>query len=322
MMYKDIYKLIKKFDAIIIVRHIGVDPDALASQIALRDSIRLTFPEKKVYARGNSSVRFDYFPKLDKVEETNNALLIVVDTPDKKRVDYNWNDNYKYSIKIDHHPYIETFCDLEYINDSASSASELVLELINATKLGINKTIAETLFLGMVSDTNRFLFNSCTSNTFTLISKLLEEYKLDIQSLYKNLYMRPLNEIRLQGYIAQNMIVTENGLAYIKITNDILNKFQVDSGSAGNMVNHFNYIEEILVWVTVTEDVKNNLVKLNIRSRGPIINTAAEKYSGGGHKFASGARVPTMAEADSLVEDLDNVCKKYIKEECKLNDEN
>ena len=49
-MYKEIYKYIKKYNNIVIARHIGVDPDAMASQIALRDSIKLTFPEKNVYA--------------------------------------------------------------------------------------------------------------------------------------------------------------------------------------------------------------------------------------------------------------------------------
>lgn len=46
-MYKLIYKEIKKFKTIVIARHVGVDPDAMASQIALRDSIRETFPDKK-----------------------------------------------------------------------------------------------------------------------------------------------------------------------------------------------------------------------------------------------------------------------------------
>ena len=51
-MFKEIYKKIKKYDTIVIARHIGVDPDAMASQIGLRDSIRLTFPGKKVLAVG------------------------------------------------------------------------------------------------------------------------------------------------------------------------------------------------------------------------------------------------------------------------------
>ena len=78
------------------------------------------------------------------------------------------------------------------------------------------------------------------------------------------------------------------------------------------MINNFNYIEEVLVWLVITEDVKNELIKINIRSRGPVINTIAEKYNGGGHKLASGAKVMTMDEVDSLIQDLDYACSKYI----------
>lgn len=46
-MLNQIYKTIKKYDTIVIARHIGVDPDAMASQIALRDAILLTFPKRK-----------------------------------------------------------------------------------------------------------------------------------------------------------------------------------------------------------------------------------------------------------------------------------
>ena len=57
---KKIYKKIKEYDNIVIARHIGVDPDAWASQVALRDAIKATFPNKSVYAVGNSSSKFNY----------------------------------------------------------------------------------------------------------------------------------------------------------------------------------------------------------------------------------------------------------------------
>lgn len=312
-MYNEIYEKIKKHDTIVIVRHIGADPDALASQLALRDSIRLTFPNKKVLAWGNSSARFDYLPKLDRFEELSDILLIVTDTPDKKRIDFSWTTNIIDSIKIDHHPYIETFCELEYIDDTASSASELILELINNTPLLNSDEIAKTIFTGIASDTNRFMFNA-SSRLLRLISNLFDEYNVDVTEVYSNLYMRPLNEVRLQGYIAQNIVVSENGFGYVKISNDTLNKLSVDSGSAGNMVNNFNYIEGMYVWAVITEDIKNNLFKVNIRSRGPVINIVAEKYNGGGHKMASGARLSTMEEVDLLLKDLDESCKIYLEE--------
>lgn len=313
-MFKKIFKEIKKFDTIVIARHVGVDPDAMSSQIALRDSIKLTFPNKKVMAVGTGSAKFKYIGNLDKMEVDDNSLLIIVDTPDMKRVDISSMEGFKKKIKIDHHPFIEEFCDLEYIEDTASSAAEIIMKLIKETKLECNKEIAKTLFIGLVADSNRFLFNSCTESTFALVSYYLGEYQFNMNEVYQQMYARPLKEVRLEGFISENIKVTDNGVGYIKITDDIINKYKVDSASAGNMVNNFNFIEEILVWLTITEDVKNGLIRISIRSRGPEINQVAEKYNGGGHKFASGAKVSSFEEAELLVKDLDKTTKKYIKD--------
>ncbi len=316
-MWKKIYKMIKKYDTIVISRHIGVDPDAMGSQLGLKLAIELTFPEKKVYAIGNGSCKFGYLGKLDKLDETvdfSNSLLIVLDTPDKKRIDGAVPADFKESIKIDHHPFVEEICTLELIDDKASSTCQLIIDFIYATKLKANKEVMEKLFVGLVSDTNRFIFNS-SNQLFLTVGKIVKDYNLNVEKLYQNLYMRSMNEVRLQGYISQNMLITDNGVGYVILTNDIITKFKADAASAGNMVNNFNYIDEILVWAMISEDKKNDIVKINIRSRGPVINTVAEKYNGGGHKMASGARVTTMEEAKLLINDLDRVCKRYIEEE-------
>ena len=77
------------------------------------------------------------------------------------------------------------------------------------------------------------------------------------------------------------------------------------------LLNNFNYIDEVLVWLMISEDKNNDIIKINIRSRGPAINTIAEKYNGGGHKLASGAKVATFEEAIKLMNDLDLVVKDY-----------
>ena len=313
-MYKKIYKEIKKYNTIVIARHIGPDPDALASQLALRDSIKLTFPDKKVLAVGNGSNKFSYFGKLDKFECDNDSLLIVTDTPDKRRIDCPDISGFKNIIKIDHHPFIEKFGEVEFINDTASSSCEIIMDLILNTKLECNKSIAENLYMGLVSDSNRFLFNGCTPKTFELVSKYLEEYKFDITKLYEKLYLRPLCEVRLEGYISTNMVVTDNGLGYAKIVDDVIKEYGVDAASAGNMVNNFNHIDEILVWATLTEDIKNDQIRISIRSRGPIINKLAEEYGGGGHKFAAGVKLKTFDEALKLMNDLDKLLLEYNKD--------
>lgn len=312
-MFKKIYKKIEEFDTIVIARHVGVDPDALASQLALRDSIKLTFPNKKVMAIGTGSAKFFHIGRLDRLEKVNNALLIVVDTPDKRRVDSVDFSQFAYTIKIDHHPFVEEFCNIEYIEDTASSACEIIMNLILNTDLQCDSSIASTLYLGLTSDSNRFLFDSCTSNTFGLVSIFLDRYNFELSEVYRKLYMRPMNEVRLEGYIALNMNVTKNGLGYIQITDEVTKQFEVDSASAGNMVNNFNFINEMLVWATLTEDIKNDQIRVSIRSRGPEINQIAEKFNGGGHKFASGVKLKNFDEAMLLMKELDNLLEEYNK---------
>lgn len=320
-MLDDIYKLIEKFEVIVLARHVGPDPDAMASTMALKDSILYTFKDKKVYNVGSGSSRFTYFGKLDRIENPKNALLIVLDTPDIRRIDGITLTDYEKIVKIDHHPFVEKFADIEYINDKSSSASELVLDLINETPLKMNEDIASKIYLGIVSDTNRFMFNNSTGDTFKKVAKLIDEYKLEIDKLYIPLYLHPINEVRLEGYIGLNLNITKNGVGYIKLTKDLLEQFAVDAASPGNMVNNFNYINEVLVWVFFTEDVKNENIRVSARSRGPVINSLLSKYNGGGHKYASGARIKTMDDTDPIIDDLDFLCKKY-KEEVGENFEN
>ena len=80
--YKSIYNEIKKYKKIYIARHIGPDPDAYGSQMALKEAIKLSFKDKEVYAVGTSVSRFKYFGKIDKVDnyDYENGLLIVTDT--------------------------------------------------------------------------------------------------------------------------------------------------------------------------------------------------------------------------------------------------
>ena len=311
--YKQIFKVIKKYDTIVIARHIGADPDALGSQFALKEIILKTFPNKKVYAVGNPASRFKFFGNNEKIDniDTTKGLLIVLDTPDIKRIDGVSLNNFEYVIKMDHHPIIDKYANIELIDEDSCSTSQLILEFIFNNKIEINKEIGEKLYLGIVGDTDRFLHDYTSSKTFSLVTRLLVETKIDFTSLYKVLYQRPISEIRFEGYIYQNLILTENGVAYIKFIDRKLKEFGVDSAAAGNMINDLKFVNEIIVWVFLTEDIKSNLIRANIRSVGPYINDVATKFGGGGHKYASGVKLKTWDDSDKLINELDELVKNY-----------
>ena len=311
--YKQIFKAIKKYDTIVIARHIGADPDALGAQFALKEIILKLFPNKKVYAVGNPASRFKFFGTSDKIDniDTTKGLCIVLDTPDIKRIDGANINNFEYVIKIDHHPCDEIVCDLELVDETSSSTCQLLLEFAFTNKIELNKEIGERLYLGIVGDTDRFLHDYTSSKTFGLVNKLIDETNINFTELYKILYQRPMVEVRFEGYIYQNITLTDNGVAYIKITDKVMKEYGVDSAAAGNMINDLKFVNEIVVWVFLSEDIKSGLIRANIRSVGPYVNDLATKFGGGGHKYASGVKLKTWEDADKLVKSLDELTKNF-----------
>lgn len=312
---KRIYKEIKKHKRIVLARHIGPDPDALGSTLGLKEIILNTFPNKEVYVVGTPAAKHKYLGELDIFDESlyEDSLLIVLDTPDIKRVDGVDPTRFKKKIKIDHHPIVDEYCDIEYVVDNASSASELVIELVYNTPLKMNKEGAEKLYIGLISDTNRFLYSYTNERTFYLVSWLLKKTNIDITSLYKKMYIMPIGEKKLQAYVILNMSITDNKLGYLVLDQEKLDELETDAATMTNIVNYLNYTEEMISWVICAYDKNTDKIRASIRSRGPVINEVATHYNGGGHIYASGARLNDYNEVDSLIKELDKVCEEYNK---------
>ena len=312
--FKNILRKIKQYNTIVIARHTSPDPDAVASQIALRDAIKLTFPKKDVYAVGVSVAKFKTYGILDKIDETTfteDALLIALDVPNKSRIDGVDINAFKEIFKIDHHPSEEDFGECDWVDETSSSTCQMIIELLFETGMKFDRKIAENLYMGVVSDSDRFLITYTTAKTFRLVAQLIEKSQIDFTKLYANLYERPYSEIKFHGYLSENLNITDNGFAYLVITPEILKEFNVDSATPSNMINDFSNIRGIYVWMFATYDERNEIYKVNIRSKGPVINDTAAMYGGGGHKYASGARIREIDEVNKLIESLDEDCAKY-----------
>ena len=312
-----ILELIKKYKKIVIARHIGGDPDALGSTFALKEIILENFPDKEVYVVGASISKFRFFGSHDKVtdELCEDALLIALDIPDIKRLDGADYYKFKAAVKIDHHPEIDKFSDYQIIDIDASSTCEMIAKWCYKSNLKMPKHAADCLFMGIIADTNRFLFGANKPEMYEVVLNLVKKEKVNPNELYEVLYKRNISEVRLEGFISLNMKITKNGLGYVKITDDDLKKYGVDSASIGSIMNNYNFIQGLNCWVVFTEDLKNNVIRTSARSRGVQINKLFEQYNGGGHIYACGAKLKSFSEADEIIEKLDELCKQYKEDE-------
>jgi len=310
---KKIMDKISEYPNIVLLRHVSPDPDCLGSQLALRDLIKRLFKDKNVYAFGKGAPHLSYLGELDEVKklDSKNTLAIVLDTPDKKRIDVDNLDVFDYLIKIDHHPFDHEYCDYEYIDDTASSVCEVIISFCECLEIELREDEAKKLYTGIVSDTERFLQSYTKPKTFSFVSRLVDNEKVDITDVYNNLYLRPLEDYKLMGYIYEHVVIMESGFAYIKLSREWLRKNNIDTQIVGKIANCLNYIKEILSWAIITEEETS--IRLALRSRGPIVNEIAIKYGGGGHKYISGVSLKSFDEVEKIIKELSENCVNYKK---------
>lgn len=312
-MKAEILDLIKRYEKIIVHRHVRPDPDALGSQGGLSEMIKASFPEKKVYVVGENYDSLTFLNEMDDIpdEYYQGALVIVCDTANQERIS---DDRYKLGeklVKIDHHPNHDQYGDILWVDTTSSSTSELIYELYLFGKdkgLKINEKAARLLFAGIVGDTGRFLYPSTNIKTVRYAADLLE-YKFNPYELYDQLYNTNIEIVHLQGYILQNFKHLESGVAYISITKEMLEEFKVAPSDASQLVSSLGNIENVLAWVFFVEE--KNEIRVRLRSRGPVINTIAQKYNGGGHPLASGATIHKWEDTELIIKDLAEACRKY-----------
>ncbi|MGM0830255.1 MAG: DHH family phosphoesterase [Bacillota bacterium] len=312
-MKEQILDLIKQYETIIVHRHVRPDPDAYGSQGGLVEMLKTSFPDKKIYAVGKEDESLHYLKRLDVIEDHvfEGALIIVCDTANEERI---CDSRYKLGdklVKIDHHPNEDAYGDYLWIDTSASSVSEMIYEFFLFGKdkgLTLSDEGARLLFAGIVGDTGRFLYPSTTQNTFDIAGELIR-FDFDRNELFNKMYEIDANVIKLHGFVLQNFEMDQDGCASMIMTKEILEQHQVIPSEASLLVSTLGNVKGIKAWVFFIEE--SDQIRVRLRSKGPVINTIAKKYNGGGHPLAAGASIYSWEEKEEVMKDLREVCRNH-----------
>ena len=306
---------IKQYDKIVIFRHMRPDGDAVGSTLVLCEVLRASYPQKDV--RVLNSDYADYVAFLGQEDEPQpddfftDALGIVLDTATLERVSNPQYVHCRELIKIDHHINVEPYGDVMWVEESCSSASEMVAALCEAfgDELTLNVAAATRIYTGMVTDSGRFRFRSVSGETMRLAGMLLD-IGIDTDVMYANLYMKAFDEFKFQSYVYKKMKITKNGVAYLYVDRAMQKKFHLSNEQAGACVSHMDSIKGSLIWLAFIEG-EGGSIRVRLSSRFVTINQLAAKYDGGGHACACGAKVKNKKEARALIADADVLLGDY-----------
>ena len=321
------YKLIEAAERIVILTHLSPDGDAVGSSLGLYHFLREIGKEPVVVVPNRfpgflnwMSGAADIVVLEEKHKEvqgliTEADLLICVDFNDLKRIDGAKpfvEQSHAKKILIDHHLSPEAFADVTISHPEISSSSELVFRLI--CRMGffqnITQACAESIYVGMMTDTGNFSYASQSPEIYHIISELLSK-GIDKDNIYRLVYNTySENRMRLMGFclVEKMKLYKEQRTAVISLSLDELARFDYQVGDAEGFVNIPLSIEGIDVSVFVREDVKK--VKMSFRSQGtfPVNKMASTYFNGGGHLNAAGGESYL-----SLAETLDKLEKVIIK---------
>lgn len=298
---------IENFEVITIFRHENPDMDALGSQCGLSNWLKENYPNKQVYMCGNDFGRHPELQSDTPVSEDmiRSSLAIILDTANSARVDDTRYQLAKETMRIDHHPYVEKFANIEIIKVEDAATCQLLGELFIEVGLEtISLKTAEYLYQGILTDTLCFRTNNTTPDTL-YIASIIARTGINISKINQKVFDIDIDTFNYISML-RNKVITRGGVAYAIITKEDIRPYQLSINQAREFVSELGNVKDYLIWCIFTQDEENpEVYKGSLRSKEVAINEIASRFNGGGHKNACGVKNLTMNQVNTLIDELE-----------------
>ena len=198
-------------------------------------------------------------------------------------------------VLIDHHlhPPVDGYA-VQFSDTHACSTSYIVYQLLEALAGtdAIDQAMAESLYVGIMTDTGNFAYSFLTPELFRAVAVLVGT-GISIPDIHNSVYNAYTEgRARLFGYaINRKMEVIQDGtVAYMSLLENEMRRFQFQQGDSEGFVNYALTIKKVKMSAMFLAHRK--FIRVSLRSRGDVdVNLFARKYfSGGGHKNAAGGK--------------------------------
>lgn len=316
MTLDNIIEEINNAESIVILTHENPDGDAIGSSLALYNGLKQIgkdadliipeFPQTFEFLKNSKEVKKE--GKTDKYD-----LAIALDCGDIKRLDgfAKYFEDANVKISIDHHSANTMFADYNFVNPMAPACCQILVTVLEALGIEIDKEIGTCLLTGIITDTGGFKYSGVTSETFEFAAELLNK-GVNVSNIYKKVLQtlsKPSFELRRR---AMNRLefLEEGKIAFTYITLKDEEETMAGSNSHDGIVEMGRDIEGVEISIFLRE--KEDGYKISLRSNEYVnVSDICLMFSGGGHIRAAGGSVnlPFEQAKQKVIDE----CKKYLK---------
>ncbi len=299
-----------------ILSHVRPDGDALGCQIALALSLQQLGKEVRVWNEEGMLEKYSFLPRAELLSKPPAApedvdVAIALDTAIQNRLGTALAavHSAKLWINIDHHLSNPGYGDLVYVDPTAPATGQIIFDLIKNQGFPFNREIAENLFAAISTDTGSFQYPKTTARTFEIAAQLVCT-GIDVGRLNQQLYENyPRRRIELLRELLRTMRFESDGrVASFGLSLKTAAALQVLPEDNEGLIDHLRAIRGVIVAVFF-EELSDGKVRVSMRSKTEAIDVCVicQKFGGGGHTLAAGARVRgTLAEVEQKV--LEEIC--------------
>lgn len=308
---KDIGLAIEEAQSINIVSHKSPDGDNMGSTLALYLSLKEKYNNKEINIIKPDDIPSKYLFIEEKkyyVDEAKECdLLIVADCADERRLlNQDILNHAKKVVNIDHHKSNNYFADINYVLEEYSSSSEIMYDILKELKLPMNKELATMLYIGINTDTGRFMYSSTTDKTMEKVAHLMS-YGLDVNEINIQLY-RSMNKNIFELYkTAINKISFYKDFAYLVLEEEDFIKTGTNKDDTDDILSFLQALADYDL-IAIIKELKD-MYKVSLRSKYKYdVGNIGVDFKGGGHKYAAGfsyngSREDLIAKLKGYVDD-------------------
>jgi bifunctional oligoribonuclease and PAP phosphatase NrnA len=313
---EQIGRALREHQRFAVLSHVRPDGDALGSQLALALSLKQLGKDVRVWNEDGMLEKYSFMPRaslLTKPPATPEDfdVAIALDTAIRKRLGTAFQAirSVKAWINIDHHQSNPGYGDIVLIDPDSPATGQILFELIKSQHLPLDVEIAENLYVAIATDTGSFQYPNTTARTFEIAAELVR-VGVDVGRVSQQVYENyPRRRVELLRELLGTMRFDANGrVASFSLNLKMAKQLEVIPEDNEGLIDHLRAIHGVIVAVFF-EELVGGKVRVSMRSKSDNVDVSAicEKFGGGGHKLAAGARVPgTLAEVEKKI--LEAIC--------------